>query len=79
MRDLGHKRIIGVRVRQHGADREEDFGDGQSRAPLVSKNIETNATITIDIRVVDSSREVDLRRLEWVVRGELDLQEEDAS
>lgn len=55
------------------------FGDGQSRAPLVSKNIETNATITIDIRVVDSSREVDLRRLEWVVRGELDLQEEDAS
>lgn len=22
--DLGHKRIIGVRVRQHGADREKD-------------------------------------------------------
>jgi len=79
VRNLRHKGIIGVRVRQHGADRKENFGNSQSRAPLVSKNIETDATIAVDIRVVDSSREVDFRGLEGVIRRELDLQEEDAS
>lgn len=48
------------------------FRDCQSRAPLVSQNIKTDASIGIDVWVVDSGSEVDLRWLEWVVGREMD-------
>lgn len=47
------------------------FGNGQSRAPLVSQDVKTDAAVRVDVRVVDACGEVDLWRLEWVVRGEV--------
>jgi hypothetical protein len=46
---------------------------------LISKNIETDAAIGVDVGVVDSSGKVDLWRLEWIVGGEVDGKEEDAA
>ena len=48
------------------------FADGQGWAPLVSENIQADAAVRVDVGVVDTSSEVDLRRLEWVVCGEMD-------
>jgi len=70
--DLWDKRIVGVRVGEHGANRQEYFRDGQSRAPLISENVETDASIGIDVGVVDAGSEVDFRRLERIVGRELD-------
>ena len=52
------------------------FGDGQGWGPLVPQDIEADATVAIDVGVVDASGEVDLGRLERVVCGEVDRQEE---
>ena len=74
--DLRNQRVIWpVSIRQHGpsasahtrvgvcqqrANREEHFRDGESRAPLLPKNIQTNSAIAVDVRVVDPRREVHL-------------------
>src|ERR1700712_4619945 len=55
------------------------FGDGQSGAPLVSQDVQADAAVAVDVRVVDAGGEVDLRRLEGVVGGEVDREEEDAA
>ena len=55
------------------------FRDGQGGAPLVSENVETNTAVAVDVGVVDASGEVDLGRLEGVVGGEMDGEEEYAA
>jgi hypothetical protein len=56
---------------------EPTFRNGQRRRPLIPQNVKTDRTVGIDVRVVDASGEVDLGRLEGVVGGESDAQEED--
>jgi hypothetical protein len=48
------------------------LGDGQSGAPLVSQDVQADAAVGVDVGVVDAGGEVDLRRLEGVVGGEVD-------
>jgi hypothetical protein len=55
------------------------FRDGESRAPLVSQNVQTDAAVGVDIGVVDASGEVDLGRLEGVIGREVDGKEEDTA
>lgn len=55
------------------------FRDGQSGAPLVSQDIQTDAAVRVDVGVIDASGEVDLRRLEGVIGGEVDGKEEDTA
>ena len=55
------------------------FRDGQSWTPLVPQDIETDRPVRIDVRVVNLGREADLRRLEGVVGGECDGEEEHAA
>lgn len=73
---------------QHRADREQDWvsarrrrtlRDGQCRAPLVPEDIQADAAVRVDVRVVDLGLERDLGRLERVVRGEGDRQEKDTA
>jgi hypothetical protein len=62
MRDFRDERVIGIRIRKHGADAQKHYdsqhvvfcnreygllalGDGESRAPLVSQDIQADATI----------------------------------
>ena len=77
--NLRHERIIRVGVRQQGADGEENLGDSEGWRPLLLENIKADGAVRVDVRVVDSRGEVDLRRLEGVIRREMDVQEEDTT
>lgn len=46
---------------------------------MVPQDVQTDTAVGVDVGVVDAGGEVDLRRLEWVVRGEMDGEEEDTS
>ena len=48
------------------------FADGQSRAPLIPQDVQTDAAVGVDVGVVDPCGEVDLRGLEGVVGREVD-------
>ena len=78
MCDLGHQRVVGVGVGEHAADAEQHFGDGQGGRPLVTQDVEADGAVGVDVWVVDTGGEVDFGRLERVVSGEVDGQEEDA-
>lgn len=55
------------------------FGNGQRRAPLVTQDVQADATVGVNVRVVDASCEVDLGRLEGIVCGEVDGEEENTA
>jgi len=74
-----HQGVIRVGVRQQGADREEDLGDGQSWGPLLLEDIEADGSVGVDIWMIDPGGEIDLWRLEWVVSWEVDVQEENTT
>ena len=75
MSDLWHQRIIGVGVCQQGADGKEDLGDGEGGTPLLLENVEADASVRVDVRVIDTSSKVELWRLERVIGREVDVQE----
>lgn len=79
VRDLGHKRIVRVGVCEHRANGEQHFRDSESRAPLVSQDVQTDAAVGVDVGVIDASGEVDLGRLEGVVGREVNGKEEDTA
>jgi hypothetical protein len=88
MGNLGNEWVVRVWVSEHRADREKDykrvrrrcqikhsgrtFGDGQGGTPLITQNVQADAAVRVDVGVVDTSCEVDLGRLEWVVGWEVD-------
>lgn len=53
--------------------------NGQSRRPLITQDIQTNRPVRIDVRMVDLCRERHLWRLERIIRGEHNGQEEDTT
>lgn len=55
------------------------FGDGESRRPLRPQDVQADAAVAVDVRMVDASGEGDLRRLERVVGGEVNGEEEHSS
>jgi len=55
------------------------LGDGERRAPLISQDVQADGSVAVNVGVVDAGGEVDLRRLEGVVCGEVDGEEEDAA
>ena len=55
------------------------FRDGQSWTPLVSKNVQAYTAVRVDVWVVNPSREVYFRWLEWIVCGEMDREEENTA
>ena len=77
--DLWNQRVIRIRVIEQRAEREQDLRNGESRRPLLLQNIETNGPIRIDVGVVDSGGEVNLWRLEGIVRWEMNVQKEDST
>ena len=51
----------------------------ESRGPLRPQDIKADGSIGVDIWMIDSSGECHFWRLEWVVRGEMNCEEEDSS
>ena len=79
MSNLWNKRIIWVGIGQKRTDGEKNLGDGECWRPLILQDIQTDRTIRVDVWVVDSCGEINLRWLEWVVSWEMDVQEVDTT
>lgn len=56
--------------------RVRTLANGERWAPLVSQNVQADASVRVDVGVVDAGSEVDLRGLERVVGREVDCEEE---
>ena len=46
---------------------------------MISKDIQADTAIRVDVRVVDAGREIDLGWLKWIVGGEVYGKEENAA
>lgn len=55
------------------------LGDSECRAPLSLENVEADATLVIDVRVVHLGHKLDFGRLERVVAGELNVELKDST
>lgn len=51
--DAAHQWVSRVTVREKGTNGQQHFGDSQSRAPIVLKNVQTNHSLTVDITVIN--------------------------
>ena len=49
--------IMGVAVGEKGTDWEQDFWNGQSRAPVVLENVQADHPLAVDVAVVDACAE----------------------
>lgn len=56
-RDATDKGVSWVAVSQKRADRQQDFGDGECRTPVVLEYIQTDGALTVDVAVVDAGLE----------------------
>lgn len=74
-----HQRIRWIAVCQQRTDGKQDLGDGQSRAPVILQDIQADHTLTVDVAVIDPRTKRDLWWLKGVIRGEGDVQKEDAA
>ena len=78
-RNLGHEGVVWVGIGEQRADRQENFRNGQGGRPLVLQDVEADASVRVDVTVINSGCERHLRWLEGVVGREMNVQEEDAS
>ena len=62
-----------VAIGQKGANWEENLRDRQSWTPIVFEDIQANDALTVDVAVVDAGTKCHFWRLEWVLRGKVDI------
>lgn len=72
----GYQRVIRIGVAEQATDGEEDFGHGEGRGPLRAQDVQADCAVAVDVGVVYASGECKFRGFEWVVRGEVDVEEE---
>lgn len=73
-----HKRMIWVWVGKETANGQQHFVDRERRAPLVLEDIEAYPAVVIDVRMINFRHELNLWRLERIIRRECDVHEEEA-
>mmetsp|Transcript_11481 Transcript_11481/g.34269 ORF Transcript_11481/g.34269 Transcript_11481/m.34269 type:complete len:229 (-) Transcript_11481:12-698(-) len=74
--------VVGRRARRgrgEGEGGRRRLGDRERGRPLALQDVEADATVAVDVAVVNLRREGHLWRLEGVVGGEVDVQEKDAA
>lgn len=77
--NFGDEGVIWVWVRQQRADGQQHFGNGQGWAPLFLQDIQADASLAVDIRMVDLRLEAYLGRLKRVIRREVNVDKEHAA
>ncbi len=65
--NIRNQRIVRIRIRQKRADRQKDFGDGKSRAPVIFQNIQANSSGAANIAVINFGSKGYFRRLEGII------------
>ena len=73
LRNVNLERVVRVGVRQQRTDRQQTLDDREGGTPLVLQDVQSDAALRVDVGVVNLRREVDLRRLERVLRRERDV------
>ena len=61
------QRIVGIGIREKGADRQKDFGDGKSWTPIIFQDIQANGSSAANIAVIDFGSKRYFWRLEWII------------
>jgi hypothetical protein len=79
MGNLRNEGIIRVRISEKTCHTEENLADGESRRPLLFKDIETDESRCIDVGMVNLGNELELRRLERIINRKQNLKLEDPS
>jgi len=78
-RNFRHQRIVGIRVAKQWANAQKHFRYGQSWRPLTTQNVQTNATVAIDVRMINSRSESDFRRFKRIIGRKMNGEKEDAT
>ena len=71
--NVGDERVVGVGVREEGANTEQHLAYGEGGTPLVLENVKTDTPIRVDVTVIDTRGEVHLGGLKGVVCWEVDV------
>ena len=53
MGDGTDQSVIWIAIRHEGADRQQQFGNGQDGRPFVFQNIQANLTIFVNVAVIN--------------------------
>lgn len=77
--NLRHKRVIGVGIGKEGANTEQHLAYGEGRTPLILEDVETDASIRVNVAVINAGGEMDLGGFEWIVSGEVNIKEENTT
>lgn len=77
--DIRYQWIIGVGVGKKRTNRKQHLADRQGRTPLVLENVKADTSIRVDVTMIDTGSEVNLGWFEWIVGGEMNVQEEYAA
>ena len=56
-----HQGVVGVTVREEGADGQEDLRYGQRRTPVVLENVQADRAVAVYVAVVDSCAKTHLK------------------
>ena len=62
-----------VAISQKGANWEKNLRDRQGWTPIVFEDIQANDALTVDVAVIDAGTKCHFWRLEWVLRGKVDI------
>ena len=65
--NIRDQRIVGISIREERADRQKDFGNGKSRAPVIFQNIQANSSGAANIAVINFGSKGYFRRLERII------------
>jgi len=79
MSNFRNKRIIRIGVSQERANWQKHLRDCQCRTPLFLEDIQTDATIGVDVWMINLGLEVNLWRLEGVIWRKVDHNKENSS
>ena len=74
--DLWDQRIVRIGITEQRADREKDLADGESGGPLGPQDVQADGAVGVNVGVINSSSEGHFGRLERVVGGKVNGQEE---
>ena len=71
--NASYQRIGRVAVAKEGGDAEQYRGQGQGGGPVFLQDVQANNALGVYVAMVDSCKEGDLGRLEWILRREVDV------
>lgn len=68
--DAANERVARVTVCEKRTYREEHFGNGESRRPVVFEDIQTYVTLTVDVTMINTGLECYLKkqRKQWLTK-----------